>query len=68
MTNCLKSQTACLRFRFCRRPLLTLLDGEVCHGERHGVAGEDVVAAVDVLAVDGEAAAGQQGDDAPRHV
>ena len=32
------------------------------------MAGEDVVAAVDVLAVDGEAAAGQQGDDASRHV
>jgi len=27
-------------------------DDEVAHGEHHGVAGEDVVAAVDVLPVD----------------
>ena len=35
--------------------ILTLLDGEVPHGEGHGVPREDVVATVDVLPVDREA-------------
>ena len=39
---------------------LTLFDDEVAEGEYHGVAGEDVVPAVDVLPVDGEAHAGHQ--------
>ena len=35
-------------------------DDEEGHDERHGVAGVDVVAAVDVLLVDGEARAREQ--------
>ena len=44
--------------KFPRR--LTFFDDEERHDERHGVAGVDVVAAVDVLLVDGEAGAGEQ--------
>ena len=42
-----------------------LLDGEVAHGESHGVPGEDVVATVDVLPVDGESPTRQQSDNTP---
>ena len=35
--------------------LLTLLDGQIGHGQGHRVSREDVVPAVDVLPVDGEA-------------
>ena len=49
------------------RVVLTLLDAEVSHDEDDGVSGEDVVAAVDVLAVDGEAAAGEDGDHPVDH-
>ena len=49
------------------RVVLTLLDAEVRHDEDDGVSGEDVVAAVDVLAVDGEAAAGEDGDHPVDH-
>ena len=45
---------------------LTLFDDQVGHDERHGVAGVNVVAAVDVLPVDGQAHAGQELEDAPR--
>ena len=37
--------------------ILTLLDGQVAHGERHGVTGEDVISAVHVHTVDGQASA-----------
>ena len=46
-------------FNYSRREL-TFFDDEEGHDERHGVAGVDVVAAVDVLLVDGEARARQQ--------
>ena len=36
------------------RIFLTLLDDQVAHGEGHGMPGEDVVPAVDVLPTDGE--------------
>ena len=39
---------------------LTFFDDEEGHDERHGVAGVDVVAAVDVLLVDGQARARQE--------
>ena len=45
-----------------------LLDGEVAHGESHGVPGENVVAAVDVLPVDGESPTRQQSDNTPTYV
>ena len=45
------------------RTKLTLLDAEVSHHEDHGVPGEDVIAAIDMFAVDGEAAAREEGDD-----
>ena len=45
---------------------LTFFDDEVSHGEHHGVSGEDVVAAVDVLPVDGEPHPGHQDQD-PLH-
>ena len=48
--------------------ILTLLDGEVAHGEGHGVAREDVVPAVDVLPVDGETSSRQKGQDPPGYV
>ena len=54
-------------FSWTRELLLTLLDAEVSHDEDDGVSGEDVVAAVDVLAVDGEAAAGEDGDHPVDH-
>ena len=40
----------------------TLLDAEISHDEYHCVTGEDVVPAVHVLPVDGEAAPGEDGD------
>ena len=40
----------------------TLLDAEIGHDEYDCVAGEDVVTAVHVLPVDGEAAPRQDGD------
>ena len=48
--------------------ILTLLDGEVAHGEGHGVAREDVVPAVDVLPVDGESSSRQKCQDPPGYV
>jgi hypothetical protein len=39
---------------------LTLFDDEEAKGEDHGVAGEDVVPAVDVLPVDGQPHTGHQ--------
>ena len=48
--------------------ILTLLDGEVAHGEGHGVAREDVVPAVDVLPVDGETSSRQKCQDPPGYV
>ena len=44
----------------CLAPALTFFDDEERHDERHGVAGVDVVAAVDVLLVDGQAGAREQ--------
>ena len=41
--------------RKCMVKDLTLLDDQVAHGEGHGVPREDVVPAVDVLPIDGEA-------------
>jgi len=38
-------------------PWRILFNGEIPHGEGHGVPGEDVVPAVDVLSIDGEASA-----------
>ena len=46
---------------------LTLLDGEIAKSQGHGVPGEDVVAAEDMLPVDGEASAGDDGQH-PLHV
>ena len=48
--------------------ILTLLDDQVGHGEGHGVAGEDVVAAVNVFAIDGQSSARQQSYNPPRHI
>ena len=41
-------------------PTLTFFNDKERHDERHGVAGVDVVAAVDVLLVDGQAGAREQ--------
>ena len=43
--------------------VLTFFNDEVSHGEDHNVAGEDVVAAVDVLAIDGHTHPGHQRQD-----
>ena len=43
--------------------VLTLLGHQIAEGEGHGVAGEDVVTAVDMLAIDREATAGYDGED-----
>ena len=48
--------------------LLTLLDGQIGHGQGHRVPREDVVPAVDVLPVDGQAPSRQQGNHTPGHV
>ena len=45
-----------------------MFDGEVGHGEGHGVPTEDVVPTVDVLPVDGEAPARQEGDHPPCYI
>ena len=45
-----------------------LLDGQIGHGQSHRVPREDVVPAVDVLPVDGQASSRQQGDNTSRHV
>ena len=50
------------------RSKLTLLDGEVSHGQRHCVTGEDIVAAVDVLPVDRKAASRKQSYHPPGNV
>ena len=44
-----------------------MLDTEVGHDKHHGMAGEDVVPAVDVLPVDGQAAPWQDLDDPVDH-
>ena len=49
------------------RTKLTLLDAEVSHHEDHGVPGEDVIAAIDVFAVDGEAAPREDLNDSVDH-
>ncbi len=43
---------------------LTLFDDEEAEGEDHGVTGEDVVPAVDVLPVDGQPHTGHQHEHA----
>ena len=47
---------------------ITLFDGEIGHGEGHGVPTEDVVATVDVLPVDAESPPGQESYDPPRYI
>ena len=47
---------------------LTLLDGEVAHGEGHGVPREDVVTTVYVLPIDRETATGEEGYHSPSYV
>jgi hypothetical protein len=47
-----------------KKSMLTLFDDEEAEGEDHGVAGEDVVPAVDVLPVDGQPHTGHQHEHA----
>jgi hypothetical protein len=47
-----------------KKSTLTLFDDEEAEGEDHGVAGEDVVPAVDVLPVDGQPHTGHQHEHA----
>ncbi len=47
-----------------QKTILTFFNDEVAHDQGHGVSGVDVVAAVDVLAVDGQAHARQKLEDA----
>jgi len=49
-----------------KKTILTFFNDEVAHDQGHGVSGVDVVAAVDVLAVDRQAHARQKLEDALR--
>ena len=48
--------------------VLTLFDGEIGHGEGHGVATEDVVATVNVFPVDGESTTAEESYHPPRYI
>ena len=43
--------------------ILTLFDGQVSHGEGHGVSTEDVVSTVDMIPIDAESSSRRYSDD-----